>query len=197
VIKAKSVTAAACDARMAGLDFPAMSCTTSGNVGIGASLPLVVVAEELERSEEELLRAIALSFLLTIYTKSHIGRLSAICACIIAASLGTTAGTVLLLGGKLAEIEKAINNVVGAIGGVICDGAKFGCSLKLASGVGVALESAFLAMKGVSIPPRDGVVCDCADETIHAIGRIAKEGMATTPEVLLDILMKRQKITSR
>jgi L-cysteine desulfidase len=99
-IKAKALAAAASDARMAGENLPAMSCATSGNVGITASIPLIVVAEEYGKSEEELSRALALSFLLTIYVKNHIGRLSAICACATAASVGIAAGTAFLLGGS-------------------------------------------------------------------------------------------------
>jgi L-cysteine desulfidase len=144
VLKAKALTAAASDARMAGLSLPAMSCATSGNVGITASLPLAVVAEEFGKSEEELTRALALSFLTVVYLKSHIGRLSAICACSIAASLGVAAGAAYLMGGQLREIEMAIDSVIGSIGGILCDGAKYGCALKLSHAIGVAIESAML-----------------------------------------------------
>lgn len=192
ILKAKAFTAAASDARMAGLDLPAMSCATSGNVGIAASLPLYVVARELGRSEEELLRSLALSFLTVIYLKSHIGRLSAICACSIASSLGVAAGSAYLLDGNLREIEMAINSVTGSIGGILCDGAKPGCAMKLATSVGVAIEAALLARQGVSIKPRDGIVGLSADESIEAIGRIAREGMITADEVMARIIISRE-----
>jgi L-cysteine desulfidase len=193
VTKAKALTAAASDARMAGVDLPAMSCASSGNVGIAASLPLAALAEELEKDKEELLRAVALSFLTTIYLKSHIGRLSALCACAIAASLGVTAGAVRLLGGKHGQVEMAIQNVVGGICGIICDGAKLGCALKLAMAAGVALESAHFAIKGVAIPARDGLVFDTADETIAAVGRVAVNGMMKTDEVVCRLIIDREK----
>ncbi len=193
----KAVTAAASDARMAGLNLPAMSCATSGNVGISSSLPLIVFARRKNIPEEKLLRALALSFLMVIYVKSHIGRLSAICACSIASSLGTTSGMTLLLDGDYEEAERAINSVVGSIGGILCDGAKYGCALKLAHAAGVAIESAFMAKEDVSIRPGDGLVGDSADETIQAVGRIAQEGMIDTDEVMARIIIEREKERSR
>lgn len=192
-LKAKALTAAASDARMAGEDLPAMSCASSGNVGITASLPLLVLSEELKKDKEELLRAVALSFLLTIYLKSHIGRLSAMCACAIAASLGVTAGSVYLLGGDYRQVEMAIQNVVGSICGIICDGAKLGCALKLSMAAGVAIESAYLAIKDVAIPARDGLVFDTADETIAAVGKIAVKGMIDTDKVVCQLIINREQ----
>nr|HPI98909.1 L-serine ammonia-lyase, iron-sulfur-dependent, subunit alpha [Synergistales bacterium] len=179
--------------RMAGLGLPAMSCATSGNVGITASLPLKVVAETLNSKEEELIRSLALSFLLTIYMKSHIGRLSALCACAVAASVGIAAGSVMLLGGGLEQAEMAINSVIGSIGGVICDGAKLGCALKLSNAAGIAIESAQLAMKGISIPSYDGIVCDSADKTMEMIGKIAQEGMERTDWTMCELIIDREK----
>lgn len=191
--RAKAIAAAAADARMAGLNLPAMSCATSGNVGITASIPLAVVAEELKKDEEELIRSIALSFLLVIYLKSHIGRLSAICACSIASSLGITAGTVLLYGGEYRCVEMAISSVIGSIGGILCDGAKYGCALKLANAVDVAIEAAVLAVKhDTSIKPGDGLVGYSADESIESIGRIAQEGMVKTDEVMARAIIERE-----
>ncbi|WZL72314.1 L-serine ammonia-lyase, iron-sulfur-dependent, subunit alpha [Clostridiaceae bacterium 35-E11] len=192
-IKAKAYTAAASDARMAGKNFPAMSCASSGNVGITASLPLVAVAEEYEKSEEMLLRAISLSFLLTIYIKNHIGRLSAMCACAIAASIGVGAGTTFILDEQYETIEKTIRNIVGSIGGILCDGAKLGCALKLSSAVGVAIESAYLSIEGISIPQRDGIVDDTADETLALLGRLARKGMLETDIVMCKEIIEREK----
>ncbi len=192
IVRAKALAASAADLRMAGVNAPAMSCASSGNVGIAASLPLVAVAEANGKSEEEMLRSVCLSFLLTIYVKSHIGRLSAMCACAIAASLGVTAGTAMLIGGDLAQIEAAIGNVAGSIGGVICDGAKSGCALKLATAAGVAIEAAYLSRMGIAIPENDGLVCSTADETIALLGVIASRGMVETDRTLCKAIIGRE-----
>lgn len=192
-IRAKSLTAAASDARMAGDNIAAMSCASSGNVGITASVPFLPICEEYNKSEEEMIRAICLSFLLTIYIKSHIGRLSAMCACAIAAGVGVAAGTAYLLGDSYEKIEMAINNIVGSLGGVLCDGAKLGCAMKLATAVGVAIESAYLAVEGISIPPRDGLVSDNADDTLKLLGTIAREGMVNTDIVMCKAIIDREK----
>ncbi len=194
VLKAKAVTAAAADVRMAGVNLPAMSCATSGNVGIAASLPLAVLSEELGKSEEDLLRALALSFLTVIYLKSHIGRLSPMCACAVASSLGVAGGAVLLQGGDTLQVGKAIDSVVGSLGGILCDGAKYGCALKLANAIGVALEAAAFAMQDVSIKARDGLVGRNVDETIAGVGKIATQGMSKTDEVMAKVIIDRERI---
>lgn len=196
-MKAKAYTAAASDARMKGYNLPAMSCASSGNVGITASLPLYIIGTEDDRTNESILRALSLSFLLTIFIKNQIGRLSAMCACAIAASVGVSAGTVLLSEGTFEQVENAIKNVVGSIGGVVCDGAKLGCALKLSSSVGVAIESAQLSMNGVSIPDGDGLVCDTADETLRLLGRIAKLGMIETDIQICREIINREKQMTR
>ena len=193
LLKIKAVTAAASDARMGGVSLPAMSCATSGNVGIAAMLPLVVLAEERKADEESLLRSIALSYLLTILMKSHIGRLSAICACAMAAGIGVAGGASLLLGGGLACAEAAIQNMTGCLTGVVCDGAKYGCALKLSAAAGIAVESAMLALEGCVVPAGDGLVCYGADESMEAIGRTARDGMATTADVMARIILQREK----
>lgn len=191
-ILAKAYTAAASDARMSGENLSAMSCASSGNVGITASLPLFIIAEENNKSEEELLRAVSLSFLLTIYIKSYIGRLSAMCACAIAAGIGVAAGTAYLLDGSYEKIELSIKNIVGSIGGVLCDGAKLGCALKLSTAVGVAIESAYLAINGAAIPSNNGIVCNNADETLIMLGKIAREGMIDTDKTVCKAIIERQ-----
>lgn len=192
-LRAKSLAAAASDARMSGKNLSAMSCATSGNVGIAASVPLVAVAEGYKKSYEELIRAVCFSYLLTIYVKSHIGRLSAICACAIAASIGVGGGTSYLLGDGIDKIEITINNIVGSIGGILCDGAKFGCALKLSSAVGIAIESALLAHNDIAIPKGDGVVCYSADDTIAMLGRIAAIGMLETDAYMAKEIIEREK----
>ncbi len=193
LLKIKAVTAAASDARMGGVSLPAMSCATSGNVGIAAMLPLVVLAEERKADEEALLRSIALSYLLTILMKSHIGRLSAICACAMAAGIGVAAGASLLLGGGLACAEAAIRNMAGCLTGVVCDGAKYGCALKLSAAAGIAVESAMLALEGCVVPAGDGLVCADADRSMEVIGRVAREGMSLTADVMAKIIVDRER----
>ena len=195
-IRAKSLAAAASDARMSGANLSAMSCAKSGNVGIAASVPLVALAEEAGKTREELLRAVCLSYLMTIYLKSHIGRLSAMCACAIAASLGTGAGYCLLLGLDYSCVEKTVSNIVGSIGGTLCDGAKFGCAMKLATAAGVAIESARLAQLGSAIPDGDGLVCYSADDTIAMLGRIAAPGMVSANEFMAHEIITRENARS-
>jgi L-cysteine desulfidase len=191
--KAKSMAAAAADARMSGESLPAMSCATSGNVGITASVPLVVMARELSLDEERMLRAVALSFLLTIQIKSYIGRYSAFCACAIASSIGIAGGMVLLLGGNGHQVDGAVRSVVGSTLGVLCDGAKHGCALKLSVAAGAAIESAYLAMQGSAIRGGDGFVCDTADDTIRMMGRMAREGLAKADETMCRLIYERDR----
>jgi len=193
LLKIKAYTAAASDARMGGVALPAMSCATSGNVGITAMLPLVVLAEERGATEEAMLRAVALSYLLTILMKSHIGRLSAICACAMAAGVGVAAGAALLLGGGVKGADGAIQNMTGSLTGVVCDGAKYGCALKLSAAAGIAVESAMLALEGCVVPKGDGLVCDNADQSMEVIGRTAREGMSSTADVMAKIIVDREK----
>jgi L-cysteine desulfidase len=169
-----------------------MSCATSGNVGITAMLPLVVAGEEFGVNEEVTLRAIALSYLLTILMKSRIGRLSAICACAMAAGIGVAAGTSMLLGGDVACADRAIQNMTGSLTGIVCDGAKYGCALKLSAAAGMAIESALLARDGYVVPRGDGLVCGNADESMAAIGRTAQEGMTPAATVMARIIIERE-----
>ena len=191
-LKAKSLAAAASDARMSGKNLSAMSCAKSGNVGIAASVPLVAMADGLGKSKEELIRAVCLSYLLTVYVKSHIGRLSAMCACAIAASIGVGAGTSYLMGDGIEQIETTIKNIIGSIGGILCDGAKFGCALKLSTAAGVAIESARLAHQDIRIPNGDGIVCYNADDTIAMLGRIAAGGMLETDAYMCREIIDRE-----
>ena len=177
VTQAKVLAAAASDARMSGKPLSAMSCGGSGNVGITASVPLIAVAEHQGKGKDELLRALAMSYLLTISGKAHIGRLSPMCACAMVASLGVAAASCYLMDGTFEQVEAAIGNLIGSTGGVLCDGAKYGCAMKLASAIGIAIESAELAVSGVRIPMLDGLVGTSADETLAMLGRIASQGM--------------------
>jgi L-cysteine desulfidase len=191
VQKAKSLAAAAADARMAGEALPAMSCATRGNVGITASLPLISMARDLGKPEEALIRALTFSFLLTIQIKSYIGRYSAFCACAIAAGIGVAGGMVLLLGGNAGQSGDAIRSVIGSTLGVVCDGAKHGCALKLSTGAGAAIESAYLAVAGTAIRANDGLVCADVDDTIRLMGRMAQEGEAEADEMMCRLIFER------
>lgn len=191
-LAAKSLAAAASDARMSGKNLSAMSCAKSGNVGITGSAPLVPIAESLGKSREELMRAVCLSYLVTIFVKAHIGRLSVMCACAIAGGLGVGCGCCYLMDLGLEGIEKTVKNIVGSIGGVVCDGAKFGCAMKLATAAGVAIESARLAKEGICIPDGDGIVCYSADETIAMLGRIAAPGMVSANEYMAKEIIERE-----
>lgn len=192
-LKAKALAAAASDARMSGENLSAMSCASSGNVGITASVPLIPVAEQYGCGEEALVRGVALSYLMTIYIKSHIGRLSAMCACAMAAGIGIGCGASLIMDDDYEKIVMTIKNIVGSIGGVLCDGAKFGCAMKLASAAGIALESAKLASMGACVPDGDGIVCYDADETIAMLGRIAAKGMLETDTYMCREIIEREK----
>ena len=136
--------------------------------------------------------ALALSYLLTISGKAHIGRLSPMCACAMVASLGIAAGSCMLMGGNFEQIEGAIANLVGSTGGVLCDGAKYGCAMKLATGAGVAMESANLAVHGVRIPVYDGLVGATAEDTLALLGRIASKSMLTTDEYMCKEFIRRE-----
>ncbi|KXL54215.1 serine dehydratase alpha chain [Anaerotignum neopropionicum] len=193
VKKAKAMTAAGAETRMIGYPLPAMSCATSGNVGITASLPLVSMAEDLKCKEEQLLRALAMSFLMTICVKNRIGRVSSMCACVTAASQGIAAGATMLLGGDLACINKAINNTIVNIFGVVCDGARLACALKLASAAGIAIECSILAVEGVETPLNEGVVGGNADMSLNFMGKFAQTGMAESDLALCKALYEKQQ----
>ncbi|HKI81706.1 MAG TPA: L-serine ammonia-lyase, iron-sulfur-dependent, subunit alpha, partial [Pseudodesulfovibrio sp.] len=187
---ATKLTAAASDARMEGAPLPVMSNSGSGNQGLTATLPVVAFARRRGDSEESLVRALIMSHLTAIHLKHHLGRLSALCG----ASLAATAagcGVVLLLGGGLKEVESTIRNTLGDIAGMICDGAKTSCALKVASCVEAAVTAALLAMKGISIPGRDGIMEDDIEACIRNVGRIGSVGMVETDKVILDIMTSK------
>lgn len=190
---AQMLTALAVDARLGGVQKPAMSISGSGAHGIIASMPLTAVAERMEIGEEELARAIALTYLITIYIKEYSGKLSAFCGCAVAAGTGASAGIVYLLGGNEKQIEYAINNMAANITGIICDGGNFGCSLKAITGAGAAVISALFAIENVIIPKGSGIVGKTVEETMMNMGKIALPGMIQTDDVILDIMLARSK----
>lgn len=180
-------TAAASDARMAGCTLPAMSNSGSGNQGITVTVPVIAVAEKTGASREQLIRALTLAHLVAIHIKGHLGKLSALCGCVIA-STGSSCGIVYLRGGGYEQICSAIKNMIGNITGMVCDGAKEGCAMKVASGVACSMQSAILALDGICISANDGIIEKDIEKTISNLGRIGSVGMQTTDEMILDIM---------
>ena len=185
--KIVSYTCGACDARMSGAMVPVMSNSGSGNQGISCSVPVYLYARENNCDRELTLRALALSNLTVIYIKQSLGRLSALCGCVVAAT-GSAAGITLLMGGNYEEITYAIKNMIANISGMICDGAKPGCALKVTSGVSTAIFSAYLAMQHSYANSTEGIVEDDIDRTICNLTRIGHDGMQVTDDLILDIM---------
>ena len=186
-----SYTCGACDARMSGAMVQVMSNSGSGNQGISCSIPVYLYAKENGCSEEKTLRALALSNLTVIYIKQSLGRLSALCGCVVAAT-GSAAGITYLMGGNYEEITYAIKNMIANISGMICDGAKPGCALKVTSGVSTAIFSAYLAMQHSYADSTEGIVEDDIDRTIRNLTRIGHDGMQVTDDLILDIMTHKQ-----
>lgn len=187
LIHAMAWTAAASDARMAGCTLSAMSNSGSGNQGVTATMPVVAIAEKTGATHEQLLRALALSHLTAIHIKGYLGKLSALCGCVIA-STGSACGIVYLRRGGYDQVCAAIKNMIGNITGMVCDGAKVGCALKVASGVATALQSAVLALDGQCISANDGIIEEDIEKTIANLGRIGSIGMKATDKMILDIM---------
>ncbi len=182
-----SETALACDARMGGAMIPVMSNSGSGNQGICATNPVAVFAKENENTEEELVRALTLSHLTAIYIKQSLGTLSALCGCVVA-STGASCGIVYLMGGDYGRVCAAIQNMVANLTGMICDGAKPSCSIKICSGVSSALLSALLSMQHHQVTAAEGIVDNDVDKSIHNLTSIGKEAMNPTDDMVLDIM---------
>lgn len=182
-----SYTSAACDARMAGAMIPVMSNSGSGNQGIAATLPVVVFAQENNKSEEDLIRALILSHLTAIYIKQNLGRLSALCGCVVAAT-GSSCGITYLMGGTYKQVAYAVQNMIANLTGMICDGAKPSCALKLTSGVSTAVFSAILAMEDKCVTSVEGIIEDNVDYSIRNLTKIGSEGMNETDKLVLDIM---------
>ncbi|MCM1502946.1 MAG: L-serine ammonia-lyase, iron-sulfur-dependent, subunit alpha [Bacteroidales bacterium] len=185
---AMALTAAASDARMAGCTLPAMSNSGSGNQGITVTMPIIAYSRMYRVSDEELARALTLSHLVAIHIKGYLGKLSALCGCVIA-STGSSCGIVYLRGGSYTHVCSAIKNMVGNITGMVCDGAKVGCAMKVASGVSSSIQSAVLAMDGTCISENDGIIEKDIEKTIHNLARIGSIGMQNTDNMILDIMV--------
>ena len=182
-----SYTSAACDARMAGAMIPVMSNSGSGNQGIAATLPVVVYAEDNHNSEEELTRALILSHLTAIYIKQSLGRLSALCGCVVAAT-GSSCSITYLMGGGYQQVMYAVQNMIATLTGMICDGAKPSCALKLTSGVSTAVMSAIMAMEQKCVTAVEGIIEENVNQSIRNLTKIGSEGMNETDKLVLDIM---------
>lgn len=187
VAHAITLTSAACDARMGGAMVPVMSNSGSGNQGITATMPVVSYAQDINASEETTIRALTLSHLTSIYIKQSLGRLSALCGCVVA-STGASSALVYLMGGGYEQVCNAVKNMVANLTGMICDGAKPSCSMKISSGVSTAMMSAMLAMNGHAVSSAEGIVAEDVDATIHNLTSIGRDAMQATDSLVLKIM---------
>ena len=192
IMSSRILTAGASDARMAGVPLPAMSSAGSGNHGLTATLPIWAVKDYVDSEKKTVLEAIAMSHIITAYVKAYTGRLSAVCGCSVAAGAGATAGITYLLGGDLQHIAGAITNLTVDLAGVICDGAKAGCSLKLATAAGTAVQAALFALQGVQVQSTDGIVATSAEKTMQNVGVLSNQGMIETDRTILKIMLDKQ-----
>jgi len=154
-------------------------------------LPVLSVGECMHQTEQESAIAIAISQEVTIYVKQHIGKLSALCACAVAAAVGASCGVSYLLGSSQEAMEQSVKLMVANLTGMICDGAKVSCSIKLATAANTAVQAAFLANAGLVAPPTDGIIADTVEETIRNLGRVSNPGMLETDRVILDVMTRK------
>lgn len=189
--KVLAATSCACDARMAGAMIPVMSNSGSGNQGICATMPVAVFAEENHNTEEETIRALIISNLTAIYIKQHLGSLSALCGCVVA-STGSSCGITYLMGGSYEQMAFAVKNMIANLTGMICDGAKPSCALKLTSGVSTAILSAMLAIQNKHVTSVEGIIDDDVDQSIHNLTEIGRRGMDETDRFVLDIMTHKK-----
>lgn len=185
-----STTSSACDARMAGAMIPVMSNSGSGNQGICATNPVSVFAEENHNTPEETTRALMLSHLTAIYVKQNLGTLSALCGCIVA-STGSSCGITYLMGGNYDQITFAVKNMIANLTGMLCDGAKPSCALKLSSGVSTAVLSAILAMQGECVKEVEGIIDADVDRSIRNLVKIGADAMNETDRCVLEIMTSK------
>ncbi|MCR6507623.1 L-serine ammonia-lyase, iron-sulfur-dependent, subunit alpha [Bacteroides sp. KH569_7] len=185
-----SYTSGACDARMAGAMIPVMSNSGSGNQGISATLPVLIYAEENGKSEEEIVRALMLSHLTVIYIKQSLGRLSALCGCVVAAT-GSSCGITWLMGGAYEQVSYAVQNMIANLTGMICDGAKPSCALKVTTGVSTAVLSAIMAMENRCVTSVEGIIDKDVDRSIRNLTKIGSKGMNETDKLVLEIMTSK------
>lgn len=191
-LAARMLTSAAADARMDGVKLPAMSSAGSGNHGLTAVLPIWAVKDFLNCTRDDVLRAIGLSHIVTASVKAHTGRLSAVCGCSVAAGAGASAGVAALMGGDLHHIAGAIKLLIEDLAGVICDGAKAGCALKLATAAGTAVQAALFSLHGMRVRATDGIIAESPEQTMRNMGQLSTEGMVETDRTILAIMIEKK-----
>lgn len=192
--RAKAYAAAGCEGRMSGVSMPIMTVGGKGNVGIASSVPIISLARDLQSDNEVLLRSLVISFLVAIAVIHRIGKAPTMCSCEVAAALGVTAGTVFLKGGTERQVEMAIQNLIPNVFGVVCDGAKLACALRMASSTGIAIDSAELALKNIRLANNQGVLDINADASIDFLGDFALNAMVSSDNELSRRMMKKRKI---
>ncbi|MTI67209.1 MAG: serine dehydratase subunit alpha family protein [Firmicutes bacterium] len=188
---AKAITSAASEARMSGYPLPVMSSGGSGNQGLVTTLPVAIIGEGLDVSKEKITRGVALSHLLNIYIKTYTGSLAPICGCGISAGVGASAGIAYILDGDIKKINGAINNMISGVTGMICDGAKLGCALKLSIAVASAIDSAYMASNNIFISPSEGILDGVIEKSIKNLAIVSTEGMNNTDNVILEVMMHK------
>jgi len=193
VARAKAYTIAASEARMTGFPLPVMSSAGSGNHGLVAIIPATYIGEALNLPQERIMRAITLSHLITIYVKAQIGSLSPVCGCGVAAGIGCAAALTYLNGGNRKQIKIAINNMIGGLTGMVCDGAKFGCAYKLGISVTAAADASFMALEDIEIPPSNGIIGDSPEQSIRNLTRLSIAGMKAVDQTILGIMLEKFK----
>lgn len=187
-----AMTSSACDVRMDGAMVPVMSNSGSGNQGIAATLPVLSFAEDVKANEEQLIRSLMLSHLMVVYIKQSLGRLSALCGCVVAAT-GASCGITYLMGGSRKQVSYAIKNMIGNLTGMICDGAKPSCAMKVSSGVSTAMLSALMAMENKVVTEVEGIIDEDVDRSIANLTRIGSQGMEETDRMVLNIMTGKSK----
>lgn len=192
ILAARILTSAAADARMSGVKLPAMSSAGSGNHGLTAILPIKAVSDFIDVDHQTMLKAIGFSHIITACVKAQTGRLSAVCGCSIAAGAGAAAGITYLLGGGIRHISGAVKNIIEDLAGVICDGAKAGCALKLATAAGTSVQAALFSLQGITVMPTDGIVGSSPEQTMRNIGTLATVGMIETDRTILKIMLEKK-----
>jgi L-cysteine desulfidase len=192
ILEARILASAAADARMAGVKLPAMSSAGSGNHGLTAILPIKAVESFVNCDHDTLLEAVCLSHIITAYIKAHTGRLSAVCGCSIAAGAGAAAGVTYMMAGNIHHTAGAIKNLAEDLAGVICDGAKAGCALKLATAAGTAVQAALFSLHGVNVLPSDGIIGVSPEQTMQNIGTLSTQGMIETDRTILKIMLEKK-----
>lgn len=188
--KMKAYTASASEARMSGCCLPVVTNSGSGNQGITSSIPVIVYAKENNLSKEQMYRGLVFSNLVTIHQKTGIGRLSAFCGAV-CAGCASGAAITYLAGGTLEQINMTIQNTLADIPGIVCDGAKASCAIKIASSIDASMMAHYLAMKNCAYNTTDGILKDSIERTISCVGRLGKEGMKATDHEILEIMLEK------